>query len=129
MYPKVSGLGHNEINNNNKHSFRSNKNSYDGKKLTRLTHKIAIQLHLVGESCTIFSSRSRRPVRKLLYTPSYIYRMISLLICIRHWNLCLFITEKIQLLQIKSTLYRRNYYRISLDIHQVEKVSNKYFEA
>jgi hypothetical protein len=34
--------------------------------LTRLTYKIAIQLHLVTESCTICSSRSRRPVRKLL---------------------------------------------------------------
>jgi hypothetical protein len=41
-------------------------------KLTRLTHKIAIQLHLVAESCTIYSSRSRRPVRKLLDTPSYV---------------------------------------------------------
>jgi hypothetical protein len=40
-------------------------------KLTRLTDKIAIQLHLVAESCTICSSRSRRPVRKLLDTPSY----------------------------------------------------------
>jgi hypothetical protein len=40
-------------------------------KLTRLTHKIAIQLHLVVENCTICSSRSRRPVRKLLDTPSY----------------------------------------------------------
>jgi hypothetical protein len=39
-------------------------------KLTRLTHKIAIQLHIVAESCTICSSRSRRPVRKLLDTPS-----------------------------------------------------------
>jgi hypothetical protein len=38
-------------------------------KLTRLTHKTAIQLHLVAESCTICSSRSRRPVRKLLGTP------------------------------------------------------------
>jgi hypothetical protein len=28
-------------------------------KLTRLTHKIAIQLHLVAESCTICSSRSK----------------------------------------------------------------------
>jgi hypothetical protein len=35
-------------------------------KLTRLTHKIAIKLHLVAESCTICSSRSRWPVRKLL---------------------------------------------------------------
>jgi hypothetical protein len=41
-------------------------------KLTRLTHKITIQLHLVAESCTVRSSRSRRPVRKLLDTPSYI---------------------------------------------------------
>jgi hypothetical protein len=39
--------------------------------LTGVTHKIAIQLHLVAESCTICSSRSRRPVRKLLDTPSY----------------------------------------------------------
>jgi hypothetical protein len=40
-------------------------------KLTRLTHKIAIQLRLVAESCTICSARSRRPVRKLLDTPSH----------------------------------------------------------
>jgi hypothetical protein len=40
-------------------------------KLTRLTHKIAMQTHLVAEGCTICSSRSRRPVRKLLDTPSY----------------------------------------------------------
>jgi hypothetical protein len=40
-------------------------------KPTRLTHKIATQLHLVAESCTSCSSRSRRPVRKLLDTPSY----------------------------------------------------------
>jgi len=39
-------------------------------KLTRLIHKIAIHLHLVAESCTIRSSRSRRPVRKLLDAPS-----------------------------------------------------------
>jgi len=36
-------------------------------KLTKLTHKIATQLHLVAKSCTISSSRSR----KLLDTPSY----------------------------------------------------------
>jgi hypothetical protein len=41
-------------------------------KLTRLTHKIAIQLHLVTESCTICSSRSRWPVRKLLDTHSLV---------------------------------------------------------
>jgi len=37
--------------------------------VVKLTHKIAIQLHLVAG--TICSSRSRRPVRKLLDTPSY----------------------------------------------------------
>jgi hypothetical protein len=40
-------------------------------KLTRLTHKIATQLHLVADNATIFSSRSRGPVRKLLDTASY----------------------------------------------------------
>jgi hypothetical protein len=44
-------------------------------KLTRLAHKIATQLHLVAESCTICSSRSRRPVRKLLDTPSYTFHI------------------------------------------------------
>jgi hypothetical protein len=39
-------------------------------KLTKLTHKIAIQLHLVAEFCTICSSLSRRPIRKLLDTSS-----------------------------------------------------------
>jgi len=41
-------------------------------KLTILTHKIAIQLHLVADSYTICSFRSRRTVRKLLGTPSYV---------------------------------------------------------
>jgi len=40
-------------------------------KLTRLTHKIAIQLHLVAESYIICSSRFRRPVQKHLDTASY----------------------------------------------------------
>jgi len=40
-------------------------------KLTILTHKLAIQLYLVAESCTICSSYSWRPVGKLLDTPSY----------------------------------------------------------
>jgi hypothetical protein len=40
-------------------------------KLTRLTHKIVIQLQLVAENCTICSSLSRRQVRKILHTPSY----------------------------------------------------------
>jgi hypothetical protein len=48
-------------------------------KLTRLTHKVAIQLQLVAESCDICSSRSRRPVRKLLDIPSYVcgFEMIN----------------------------------------------------
>jgi hypothetical protein len=54
---------------NNKHSSRSNTKVLAAK-LIRLTHKIAIQLHLVAESCTICVSRSRWPVRKLLDTPS-----------------------------------------------------------
>jgi len=40
-------------------------------KFAILTHKIAIQLHLVAESCTTCSSHSGRPVRKLMDTPSY----------------------------------------------------------
>jgi len=42
-------------------------------KLTSLTEKIAVQLHLVTESCTICSSCSMRPVQKRLETPSYTY--------------------------------------------------------
>jgi len=49
-------------------------------KLTRLIHKIAIQLHLVPESCTICSSLSRWPVQKLLVTP--LYYIIDYFICI-----------------------------------------------
>jgi len=37
-----------------------------------MTHKIAIQLHPAVESYTICSSRSRRSVRKLMDTPSYV---------------------------------------------------------
>jgi len=40
--------------------------------LPRLIHKIAIQLHLVADSFSICSSRSRRRIRKLLDTPSYV---------------------------------------------------------
>jgi hypothetical protein len=47
-------------------------------KLTRLTHKIAaIQLQLVAESCAICSSRTKRPIRKLLDTPSYVPAALS----------------------------------------------------
>jgi hypothetical protein len=47
-------------------------------KLTRLTHKIAVQLHLVAENCTICISHSRRLVRKLLDTPSYVASRINI---------------------------------------------------
>jgi len=48
-------------------------------KLTRLTQKIVIQLHLVAESRAICISRSRQPVRKLLDTHSYVARNIEAL--------------------------------------------------
>jgi hypothetical protein len=63
VYPKVSGLSHTR--------WEATQRVVAAK-LTRLTHKIATQLHLVAESCTICTSRSRRPVRKLLDTPSYV---------------------------------------------------------
>jgi hypothetical protein len=40
-------------------------------KLTRLTHKIAINLHIVTKSCIICISLSRRSVRKLLDSLAY----------------------------------------------------------
>jgi hypothetical protein len=58
----------NEISNNTRWEATQ---SVMAAKLTRLTHKMEIQLHPVAESCTICSSRSRRPVWKLLDTPSY----------------------------------------------------------
>jgi len=53
-------------------------------KLTKLSHKIAIQLHLVAESCTVCGSRTRRPVLKLLVTSSYngwLHEIESCLLC------------------------------------------------
>jgi hypothetical protein len=49
-------------------------------KFIRLTHKITIQLHLVAESYTICGSRSRRPVRKLLDTLSYMNQFLFTLV-------------------------------------------------
>jgi hypothetical protein len=49
-------------------------------KLARLSHKIVIKLHLVAESCTICSSRSRRPFRRLLDTLSYLKTIDRLLV-------------------------------------------------
>jgi len=43
-----------------------------GLDMCRLTDIIAIQVHLVAESCTICSSRSRQPAWKLLDTPSQV---------------------------------------------------------
>jgi hypothetical protein len=56
-------------------------------KLTRLAHKIAIQLNLVAESCSICSSRFRRPVRKLLDTTSY--TSLSCLCCVSFYERCI----------------------------------------
>jgi len=96
VYPKVSGLSHNEIS-NNKHSLEARQRVISAKKITRVTHKIAIQLHLVAESCTICSSRSRRPVRNFLVTPSYrpglsaqvLYSRLCLMLihCLKIWTL------------------------------------------
>jgi len=60
-------------------------------KLTRLTYRMAIKLHLVVENCTIYSSRSRRTVRKLLDTPSYkslkhFIRRSSGVTSVYHWK-------------------------------------------
>jgi hypothetical protein len=52
-------------------------------KLTRLTHKIVIQLHVEAESGTICSSRSRRLVRKLLVTPLDIRPILSNVTAVR----------------------------------------------
>jgi len=52
-------------------------------KLTRLTHKLAIQLYVVAESSIICSSRFRKPVRKLLDTPWYAMELtiLTLFLC------------------------------------------------
>jgi hypothetical protein len=69
VYPKVSGLSHSEIKTTINTRWEATQRVKTAK-LTRLTHKVAIQLHLMAKSCTICSPRSRRPVRKLLDTPS-----------------------------------------------------------
>jgi len=63
---------------NNKHSVKK-EHKVMAAKLTRLTHKIAILLHLEAESCTICSSCSRWPLQKLLDTLLYITLMSSVL--------------------------------------------------
>jgi hypothetical protein len=73
-------------------------------KFTRLTHKIAIQLHLVAESCTTYSSRSRRPVRKLLDTPSYLTNCLNLSLgeCVIYvWLLSLIFHQNTKIQSVK----------------------------
>jgi hypothetical protein len=71
---KLSGLSHNEIYTLTTISTRwETTQRVTAAKLTRLTHKIAIQLHLVAESRPICSSRSRRPARNFLHTHSYMF--------------------------------------------------------
>jgi hypothetical protein len=73
VYPKVSGSITKQTKTTTINTRWEATQRVMAAKFTRLTHKIAIQLHLLAESCTICSSRSRRPVRKLLDTPSYIF--------------------------------------------------------
>jgi len=47
-----------------------------------MTHTVAIKLHLVAESCIICSPRSRRRVRKLLDTPSYLCMNVCVCVCV-----------------------------------------------
>jgi hypothetical protein len=65
-------------------------------KLIGLAHKMAPQLHLVAENCTIYSSRSSRPVRKLLDTPTYIWRFEAQqmsIIKVTHWLEVMYVVE------------------------------------
>jgi len=75
VYPKVSGLSYTR--------WKATQRIMIAK-LTRLTHKMATQLRLVADSCTFCTSRSRRPVRKLLDTPSY---WISCVPFLKSWQL------------------------------------------
>jgi len=53
-------------------------------KLASLTHKIAMQLYLVAESCNICSTPSRWPVHKLLDTPSYTGQLLEIYYFVRY---------------------------------------------
>jgi hypothetical protein len=86
LFPKVSGLSHNEITTINTRWEATQR--VMAAKLTRLTHKIAIQLHLLAESCIICSSRSRRSVRKLLDTPSYTEIRLKSILEKHLWTVC-----------------------------------------
>jgi len=71
VYPKVSGLSGTKYTLTIINTRWEAIQRYMAAKLTRLTHKIMIQLNLVAGSCTVCSSPSGRPVLKLLDTPSY----------------------------------------------------------
>jgi hypothetical protein len=71
-------------------------------KLTRLTHKIATQLHLVAESYTICSSRSRVPVRKLSDTPSYLFNLYKPVRSFSHNSRCVY--KRLSLFALLSRL-------------------------
>jgi hypothetical protein len=81
-------------------------------KLTRLIHKIAIQLHLVAESCTICSSRSRRPVRELLDTPLYIRRVVEM---VNFWLKLFSILLYVYILGILNSGLLKVYSKVNLD--------------
>jgi len=73
-------------------------------KLIRLTHKIAIQLHLVAESCTICSSHSSQPVRKLFVAPLYIRRHVVVIWCwSAGWPLSSYLSFKHHFVVISET--------------------------
>jgi hypothetical protein len=67
-------------------------------KLTRLTHKIATQMHLVAGSYTICSSGSRRPVWKVLDTLSY------------EW-----VSECVELMALQQSLRKRSLFLLPFD--------------
>jgi hypothetical protein len=86
-------------------------------KLTTLTHKIAIQLCLVAESCTICSSRSRRPVRKLF---GYILVFVLVICGSVSLQRSLTLPEKPRnILSTRNTCYGRKDFYLHCDIFLV----------
>jgi hypothetical protein len=86
VYSKVSGLSRTEITATTNTRWEATQRIMAAK-LTRLTHKIAMQLHLVAESCTICSSLSRQPARKLLDTLSY----MCVCMCVCTYYVCTYV--------------------------------------
>jgi len=98
--------------------------------LTRVTHKIVTRLHLVAENCTIFSSRARRPVRKLLDTPSYFSYSITFTWL---WNLdieikgCKYTTAEMKLMIHTAgyNLWNHRRYECNLDPLKLDPIEKK----